>query len=47
VRDLSERMLAGVVARYGKNIDAYEKAGGTKKSGRKHPKAAEPAVVAK
>ena len=32
VRDLSERMLAGVAARYGKDSDAYEKAGGTRKS---------------
>ena len=30
--DLSERMLSAVGAKFGKNSDAYEKAGGTKKS---------------
>lgn len=32
LRDMSERMLVGVAARYGKDSDEYEKAGGTKKS---------------
>ena len=32
LRDYSERMLAGVAAKYGKNSNEYEKAGGTKKS---------------
>lgn len=35
LRDYSERMLLGVAARYGKNSDEYEKAGGTKKSKRR------------
>jgi uncharacterized protein YciW len=35
--DLSDRMLAGVGAVYGKNSDAYAKAGGVKKSERKRP----------
>ena len=35
LRDWSERMLAGVAAKYGKNSDEYEKAGGTKKSDHK------------
>lgn len=35
LRDLSERMLAGVASKYGKNSDEYEKAGGKKKSERK------------
>jgi len=39
VRDMSERMLAGVAARFGKDSDAYEKAGGTRKSERKHREA--------
>lgn len=34
VRDLSDRMLAGVAARYGRDSDQYEKAGGTKRSER-------------
>ena len=32
LRDLSERMLAGVGAVYGKDSDQYEKAGGARKS---------------
>jgi CII-binding regulator of phage lambda lysogenization HflD len=35
--DLSERMLAGVASKFGKNSDEYEKAGGKKKSERKRP----------
>jgi hypothetical protein len=35
--DWSDRMLAGVGAVYGKNTDAYAKAGGVKKSERKRP----------
>lgn len=35
LRDISERILAGVAAKYGKDSDEYEKAGGTKKSDRK------------
>jgi hypothetical protein len=34
VRDLSDRMLAGVAARYGRDSDEYQMAGGTKKSDR-------------
>jgi uncharacterized protein YciW len=45
IADLSERMLAGTAARYGKNSDQYEMAGGTRKSERKR-RAAKPAVVA-
>jgi hypothetical protein len=37
VKDLSERMLVGVAAKYGKDSDEYEKAGGTRKSERKRP----------
>jgi hypothetical protein len=37
VRDLSERMLAGVAARFGKNSSEYEQAGGVRKSERKPP----------
>lgn len=37
VLDLRERMLAGVAAKYGKDSDEYEKAGGTRKSERKRP----------
>ena len=33
--DLSERMLAGVATKYGKDSDEYEKAGGVRKSERK------------
>ena len=35
VRDLSDRMLAGVAARYGRESDEYEMAGGTRRSERK------------
>ena len=35
LKDISERMLAGVAVKYGKNSDKYEMAGGTKKSERK------------
>ncbi|HTH54943.1 MAG TPA: hypothetical protein VL728_02780 [Cyclobacteriaceae bacterium] len=37
LRDLSERMLAGVAVKYGKNSHEYEKAGGVRKSERKKP----------
>jgi hypothetical protein len=35
LRDLTERMLAGVASKYGKNSDEYEKAGGVRKMDRK------------
>lgn len=35
VADMSERMLAGVAARYGKDSSQYEQAGGVRKSERK------------
>ena len=35
--DLSERMLAGVAARFGTDSDEYEKAGGKRKSERRRP----------
>ncbi|MFN2454760.1 MAG: hypothetical protein ABR577_11125 [Pyrinomonadaceae bacterium] len=35
LRDLSERMLAGVAARYGKDSNEYEQGGGIRKSERK------------
>lgn len=34
-RDYSERVLAGVATKYGKNSDEYEMAGGVRKSERK------------
>src|SRR6185369_8614280 len=37
LKDLSERILAGVAARYGKNSSQYEQAGGVRKSERKRP----------
>ena len=37
VRELSQRMLAGVGVRYGMNSSEYEKAGGTRASERKRP----------
>ena len=37
IRDLSERMLAGVASKYGKDSNQYEMAGGTRKSERKRP----------
>ena len=36
--ELSEQMLLGVAAKYGKNSSEYEMAGGVKKSDRKKPK---------
>lgn len=35
LRDMTERMLAGVASMYGKDSDEYEKAGGVRKSDRK------------
>ena len=37
LRDLSERMLAGVASKYGKDSSQYEMAGGVRKSERKAP----------
>ena len=37
IRDLSERMLAGVASKYGKDSNEYEMAGGVRKSERKRP----------
>jgi multidrug efflux pump subunit AcrA (membrane-fusion protein) len=37
LRDLSERMLAGVASKYGKDSNQYEMAGGVRKSERKRP----------
>ena len=37
LNDLSERMLVGVAAKYGKDSYEYEMAGGTRKSDRKRP----------
>ena len=37
LKDVSERMLAGVAVKFGKNSNEYEMAGGTKKSERKRP----------
>lgn len=37
--DFSERVLAGVAAKYGKNSNEYEKVGGTRKADRKRPAA--------
>lgn len=37
LRDMSERMLAGVAANFGKNSNQYEMAGGVRKSERKRP----------
>ena len=39
LQDLSERVLAGVAARYGKDSNEYEKVGGIRKSDRKRPSA--------
>jgi hypothetical protein len=39
LQDLSERVLAGVAAKYGKNSNQYEKVGGVRKSDRKRPAA--------
>jgi hypothetical protein len=38
VRDLSDRILSGVLSRYGRDSDQYEMAGGTRRSERKKPK---------
>jgi len=38
LRDQHDRMLAGVAARYGRNSDQYEMAGGTRRSDRKRNK---------
>jgi hypothetical protein len=45
LRDLSERMLAGVAARWGKDSSQYEQAGGTRKSERKRPTSKTPAAT--
>ena len=37
LKDFSERVLAGVAAKYGKNSNEYERAGGVRKSERKRP----------
>ena len=37
LRDYSERMLAAVAVKFGKDSDEYEMAGGTKKSERRRP----------
>jgi len=37
IKDLSERMLAAVAVKYGKDSNEYEMAGGTRKSERKRP----------
>lgn len=42
--DISDRMLAGVAARYGRNSDQYEMAGGTKKSDRRRSATNKPAA---
>ena len=38
LRSFTERMLTGVAAKFGKDSEQYQKAGGTKKSERKKPK---------
>jgi uncharacterized protein (DUF1501 family) len=44
--ETSDRMLAGVASKYGRNSDQYEMAGGTKRSERKRPgKAASAALT--
>ena len=43
--DLSERMLAGVASQFGRDSDAYEKAGGTRKSDRRRPTSLTPATA--
>ncbi|MBV8857410.1 MAG: hypothetical protein JOZ02_10800 [Acidobacteria bacterium] len=43
LKDFAERVLAGVAAKYGKNSNEYEKAGGVRKSERKRPAARKPA----
>ena len=37
LQDFSERVLAGVAAKYGKNSNEYEKVGGIRKADRKRP----------
>jgi hypothetical protein len=37
LRDINERMLMGVAAKFGKDSNEYEQAGGIKKSERKRP----------
>lgn len=37
IKELSERMLIAVAAKYGKNSNEYEMAGGVRKSERKRP----------
>jgi hypothetical protein len=39
LQDLTERILAGLAAKYGKNSNEYEKGGGTRKADRKRPAA--------
>ena len=39
LKDFSERVLAGVAAKYGKNSNEYEKVGGVRKADRKCPAA--------
>jgi hypothetical protein len=39
LKDFSERVLAGVAAKYGKNSNEYEKVGGVRKADRKRPAA--------
>ena len=38
LRDISERMLAAVAVRFGKDSNEYEKAGGVRKSERRRPR---------
>lgn len=38
LRSFTERMLTGVAAKFGKDSEQYQKAGGIKKSDRKRPK---------
>jgi hypothetical protein len=42
LQDFSERVLAGVAAKYGKNSNQYEKVGGVRKSERKRPATRKP-----
>jgi hypothetical protein len=43
LQDFSERVLAGVAAKYGKNSNEYEKVGGVRKADRKRPATRKPA----
>jgi hypothetical protein len=45
LQDLSERVLAGVAAKYGKNSNQYEKVGGVRKADRKRPAPRKPAAA--